>query len=431
MSPALAENHMEPEIAEVLDIAPVWSGHRVGFALLTHGSYQYVAFYDQHRRMTVAMRTLESDQWRFQKLDSQVGWDSHNYITMAVDADGRLHLSGNMHCVPLVYFRTRQPYDIRTFERIPQMVGEREKRCTYPKFYKGPADELIFAYRDGGSGNGVRIFNVYDTETQSWRRLLDTPLTDGRGRMNAYPVGPVRGPDGFYHLCWVWRDTPDCSTNHDLSYARSRDFVHWQTAAGSPIELPMTLNTPGLIVDPVPAKGGLINGNTKIGFDCRGRLIISYHKFYADGATQLYNARLENGCWKIYQTSDWDYRWYFQGGGSIQFEIHVSPASCDIEDRLIQPYSSRKHGSGTWQLDEQTLKPIGKVQRMRPWPGELSRLRSELPAMQVRRQSDAGASNLQKGRYFLRWETLGANRDRPRKQAPPATMLQLYRIRYR
>ncbi len=113
---------------------------------------------------------------------------------MAVDSKGYVHLAGNMHCAPLIYFRTGRPYDGTSFKRIDAMTGEKENRCTYPVFIRGADDEFIFRYRDGGSGNGIEIYNVYDSETQTWRRLLDKPLTDGRGRMNAYPRGPVKGP---------------------------------------------------------------------------------------------------------------------------------------------------------------------------------------------------------------------------------------------
>ena len=146
-------------------------------------------------------------------------------------------LEGGPHCVPLVYFRTAKPWDATTFERIEAMTGENEQRCTYPQFMRGADGRLVFHYRDGGSGNGNEIYNVYDPETKAWRRLLDRPLTDGQGKMNAYMSGPTRGPDGLFHLCWVWRDTPDCRTNHDPSYARSRDLMRWETVDGAPIEL--------------------------------------------------------------------------------------------------------------------------------------------------------------------------------------------------
>ena len=79
------------EVVEILDIAPVWSGHPVGFQLLTHDDTQFVAFYDVERRMTVGARPLDSKAWQFEQLPETVGWDSHNYITMAVDNDGHIH----------------------------------------------------------------------------------------------------------------------------------------------------------------------------------------------------------------------------------------------------------------------------------------------------------------------------------------------------
>src|SRR5262249_36508496 len=148
----------------------------VGFSLLRNGNHQYAAYYDPNRRLIVAGRTLDSAKWDSVALPEQLGWDSHNSIAMGVDQSGCLHLSGNMHVTPLVYFRTRLPYDINSFERIRNMVGSRESRCTYPKFRTGPAGELIFSYRDGQSGAGDDLYNVYDDRSRTWRRLLDQPL---------------------------------------------------------------------------------------------------------------------------------------------------------------------------------------------------------------------------------------------------------------
>jgi len=410
-----------------IDISPVWSGHPVAFSLLTHGNHQLVAFYDNQRRMTVAARTLDKSDWQFVRLPTSVGWDSHNSVTMAIDGEEQIHLSGNMHCVPLIYFRTTGPLDISSFERVPNMVGSQENRCTYPAFFRGARNELIFTYRDGGSGNGDQICNIYDPKTKTWRRLLDHPLTAGGGKMNAYLHGPVRDAAGVFHLCWVWRNTPDCATNHDLSYARSKDLVHWETSAGEPLNLPITVAT-AEIVDPVPVGGGMINGNTRLGFDSRNRPIISYHKFDEKGRTQLYNARLETGGWKTYQTSQWDYRWEFGGGGSIDFEISFGPVGVEPDGTLSQNYRHVKHGSGTWQLDEATLKPIGRIATRPPYPKELSAVESPVPGMRVRWANDLGESPEARAKYILRWETLGPNRDRPRKEIPPPTMLRLYEL---
>jgi hypothetical protein len=420
----------EMEVKNRVDIMPVWSGHPVGFCLLTHGKHQFVGFYDAERRMTVAARTLDSDKWQFVRLPERVGWDSHNSITMHIDDNGHIHLMGNMHAAPLVYFRMDKPYDITTFRRIDKMIGRNEKRLTYPRFFRGPANEMILTYRDGGSGRGNEFYNVYDHKTKTWRRLLDTPLTDGQGKMNAYPNGPTRGPDGYFHLCWVWRDTPGCETNHDPSYARSKDLVHWETADGKKVKLPMTINTPGLIIDPTPVKGGIINGNVQIGFDSKNRVIISYHKFDPAGKTPVYNARLENGKWKIYQTSNWDYRWYFHGGGTIIFEIRIGGVRVAPDGKLVQSYRHVKHGSGEWGLDEATLKPIGKVpSKASSRPKELNKVESTFQGMKVNWQQNIGPGGEPGVQYWLRWETLRQNRDQPRKPPhPKPSMLRVYKL---
>jgi len=54
------------------------------------------------------------------RLPTTLGWDSHNYVTMAVDARISPRL-GNMHGVPLIYFRTSEPLNIDTFAQVPSM----------------------------------------------------------------------------------------------------------------------------------------------------------------------------------------------------------------------------------------------------------------------------------------------------------------------
>jgi hypothetical protein len=417
-----------PCVLEKVEVGRVWSGHPVGFSLLTHGDRQFAAYYDADRHMTVASRKLDEKDWHRVRLPEELNWDSHNSVTFAIDCTGCLHLSGNMHVCPLVYFRTAKPLDIDTFERAP-MTGARENRVTYPAFLKGASEELIFTYRDGSSGNGDQIYNVYDIDQRAWHRLLDTPLCAGNGKMNAYLNGPVLGPDGWFHLCWVWRNTPDCETNHDVSYARSKDMVHWENGAGEALELPITVKAKGVVVDPIPPGGGVINGNTKVGFDHQNRPIVSYHKYDAAGRTQLYNARLEDGGWKIYQTSDWGYRWEFSGGGSISFEVGVSPVAAVAAGTLLQSFSHAKYGGGTWKLDAATLKPVGTVQNPNRLPEELGRLESSFPGMRIRRAEDLGGGPEPDTRFLLQWETLGPNRDRPREEAPPPSTLWLVKVK--
>lgn len=417
-------------IEQSWDIGEVPAGFPVRFCLLTAGETQYVAYYDQHRRMTVASRELGSSQWEYQVLPSKVGWDSHNYITMAVDNDGHLHVSGNMHCVPLIYFQTEQPGDLATLKRS-RMTGENEERCTYPKFMRDADHRLVFHYRDGGSGRGNEIYNVYDHKTKRWRRLMDRPLTDGQGLMNAYMIGPTRGPDGWFHMHWVWRDTPDCATNHHLSYARSKDLLRWESAFGNKIELPILLDQKSLWVDPIPSGGGIINGAHKLFFDADGRPILTYHKSDADGNMQIYAARPDGGQWRRQVLTDWRKPVTFSGRGSMGFiGISIGRLSRAEHGVLTMTYRHRDYGRGRLVLDEKTLRPLDRTIHITPrYPAELDQVQSEFAGAGIRRADDIGDSGDGTVHFMLQWETLGRNRDRPRKQPLPGpSMLRLYKL---
>ena len=412
----------------VIDTVPSW--FPVGFCLLTHEGRQYVSYYDAEHRMVVAARELEETAWEKVVLPSKVGWDSHNYVTMAVDARGELHLSGNMHAVPLIYFRTEKAGEITSLKRVA-MTGLDEERCTYPRFLTGADGKLLFTYRSGGSGNGYRVYNGYDPETRRWSRFLDTPLFDGEGKRNAYPHGPLRGPDGYFHVVWVWRDTPDCATNHHLSYARSRDLKQWETANGTPVKLPLTLAQEPLCVDPIPAHGGIINGCERLTFDRRDRPMISYHKADEAGHMQIYVTRFEDGEWRSRPITSWDREISFSGRGAMPFiGIRISGLQAVEPDLWTLTFRHRDHGSGRIFLDEETLTPQQRSVAVPPEiPPDLHRPGIEFEGVQVKTAADLGESGSPEVKYILRWEALPAHHDRPRQPPlPPASTLELVKL---
>ncbi len=418
-------------VAQVLDVAEVPADFPVGFCLLTAGDHQYVAYYDKDRQMTVASRTLDSDQWKYQVLPTSVGWDTHNYITMAVDNEGHLHVSGNMHCVPLIYFRTEKAGEISTLKKLP-MTGELEERVTYPKFLTNQNNDLIFTYRHGGSGNGINIYNRYDLETQSWARLLETPLFDGENKMNAYPLGPVRGPDGWFHVVWVWRDTPDCATNHHLSYVRSRDLIHWESIFGEPVGLPIKLGEEALWIDPIPSHGGIINGGAKLAFDSNNQPVINYHNSDGQENMQIYVARPEGDKWVIRQLTDWDKPVIFSGFGSVGFVgIRIGELIEAEPGLLTMTYRHRDYGTGRLVIDEKTLRPLHKTIHVVPeLPKEMGKVQSDFPGIGIQRAMDVGDSGSDDVRYMLQWETLDRNRDKARPPPlPDPGMMKLYKLR--
>ena len=426
-------------IVETIEIDSVWAGHPVGFSLLTQKDRQYIAYYNANRNMVVGQRNLDDPAFSLHVLpptsretaggtSTVLGWDSHNSVTLGIDPEGYIHLAGNMHVHPLTYFRSSEPGDISTLVQQMEMVGTNESRCTYPHFMNTREGELIFHYRDGGSGNGNEIYNIFQTGTKQWRRLLDTPLTHGQGLMNAYQSQPKLLADNWYHVYWVWRDTPDCSTNHDLSYIKSPDLKNWFNAFGEPVSLPVTIENRSVIVDPIPVKGGIINLAASLCFDEYEKPLFAYHKYDEAGNLQFYTARLTDKQWEIKQLTNWDYRWEFSGNGSITTEVWVGPF-VRREDGLYElGYDHVKYGKGTFLLDR-SLEICGEVKKPAPLQA-ISKLEGSFPGLGVRTAIDLGSSGEKNTRYLLKWETLPANRDKPRPEPwPEPSRLYLYKLR--
>jgi hypothetical protein len=213
-----------------------------------------------------------------------------------------------------------------------------------------------------------------------------------------------------------------------LSYARSKDLRHWETSAGKPLPLPIKLKD-SEIVDPVPQRGGILNTSVRLGFDNLQRPTISYHKSDAQGHTQPFIARLEAGRWALHQVADWPYRWDFGGGGALVVEISVSGVRAETDGRLTASFRHAKFGNGTWLLDPKTLRAIGQVKR-EEIPPPLAKVDGDFPGLQVQWANDSGDSGATGTCYKLRWETLDANRDRPREgPLPPPSLLRLVTIK--
>lgn len=441
-----------PEVVKIINVAPVWSAHETGRPdLVTRDEFQYVAYYDKDRYLTIAQRKLGSENWSYYMFPVQMGWatGSHAKLTLVLDRDGYIHISSyrrSLHQGPPtppqnIYYRSVRAHDIGEFERLVMISGE--EAPAYPTFITGPNDELYFTYRMGVSGRGDQIFNVYNHDTRTWERLYDTPLFDGQGRMNAYG-GPSLGPDGVWHATWVWRDTPDNATNHFVSYARSKDMRNWETIDGKPIQLPITSETEGVVVDPAGPGDGISNMTSGgLGWDRKKRTIRTYHKFDDDGNSQVFNARFQDGSWHIVQATDWNFRWNYEGIGALPSVVRVGNISKGEEGTLQLVVWSRQNGEELIILDEETLMPVKTIKpedapkrkeamlvpetnfQVEPNP---YLLRDGGP-MEVVLINDMGKSPERMIRYIARWENAGRNNDRPVPEPwPEPTMLRVYKI---
>lgn len=190
-------------------------------SLVTHGDRQYTAFYDAQGVMVLAARELGTEEWELHRTQySGNVKDAHNGISLGVDGDGVLHVAWDHHGHPLHYVRAVAAGSLELGEMMP-MVGVEESHVTYPEFCSMPDGDLIFAYRDGSSGNGNMVLNRYDNQSDTWSRVQSS-LIDGEGERNAYWQMCVDAEGGL-HVSWVWRETYNVETNHDLCYAYSPD----------------------------------------------------------------------------------------------------------------------------------------------------------------------------------------------------------------
>lgn len=241
-------------------------------AVTSFRSNQFAAFYDENSKVVITKRKLGAKNWEI-KQTNFVGntKDAHNSISLAVDGRGFLHLAWNQHNSPLQYVRSLKAESLNFSEYLP-MISEKENIVTYPEFYNLPDGNLLLLYRDGGSGNGNLVLNFYHAKKQKWSRVQEN-LIDGEGKRNAYPQMTI-DVKGTIHLSWVWRETPNVATNHDLCYAKSIDGGKtWQKSSGEKYVLPINAENSEYIWR-IPQNSELIN-QTSMTTDFRGNPYIA------------------------------------------------------------------------------------------------------------------------------------------------------------
>lgn len=282
----------------LIPIAPGWAKNSVNAtifrlnSLVTHEDHQVAAFYDEGGQVILSRRRLADRQWTIHEtgLTGNVR-DAHNCISLMVDGDGFLHLCWDHHNHPLRYVRSLASGSFDFTEKL-SMTGMAEEKVTYPQFYRLPGGDLLFFYRDGKSGDGNLMLNRYDLRTQTWTQVQHG-FVDGQGERNAYWQATI-DDQGTFHLSWVWRESPDVATNHDLCYARSTDGgVTWQKSSGERYTLPITVENAEIACS-IPQGHELIN-QTSMCADGQGRPYIAsywrppgtavpqYHLVYHDG----------------------------------------------------------------------------------------------------------------------------------------------------
>jgi hypothetical protein len=302
-----------------------WAGNSINAvifrknALVTHGRVQYMAYYDTTGHLCLAQREDACEIWKVHRTQHQGNiYDAHNTISIMTDGEGFLHACWNHHNSPLSYARSSAPLALDLGDK-QTMTDRLDRHVTYPEFHKLPNGNLIFLFRDGESGKGNLVINQYHTQTGRWTRLHNN-LIDGEGQRNAYWQACI-DPLGTIHLAWVWRETPDVASNHDMCYARSADGgLTWENTHGQPYRIPITAADAEYVCR-IPSNSELIN-QTSITTDRAGRPYIATYYREADSDIPQYHIFRHTGTdWQTVNTAFRRTAFTLRGAGTKSIPI--------------------------------------------------------------------------------------------------------------
>jgi len=315
-------------------------------SVVSHKGYQVVAYYDSVGFVVVAKRKLTTNNWQVQCTNFKGNVkDAHNAISIMIDGDGFIHLSWDHHGNVLHYSKSMQPLGLDFLPEMP-MTGVKEAKVTYPEFYRLANGDLLFFYRDGSSGNGNFIINKYSIATKNWQRLQDV-LIDGEGKRNAYWQACV-DVKGTIHISWVWRESADVASNHDMCYAASDDGgITWYKSNGTTYTLPITQATAEVVLA-IPQKSELIN-QTSMTTDEDGKpYIATYFKPKGSNVPQYRLIYFDGKNWQASQVSNRQTAFSLSGVGTKKVPIsrpQIIVGKANRKLTAIMLYRDEENGS--------------------------------------------------------------------------------------
>ena len=276
--------------------------------LLTHGDYQYAAWYrngaldepiilgrrsllnsdSQWESFSTGLNLIRGDRFDEQRSSSTptqtVPWDTHNAINLGISGDGRIHLAYDHHSNVLRYiqgdingstwnrtgvFGVDTQSAVRGLELDSFNPGDPQlPAVTYPRFATNPiTGDLVATYRLGQSGAGDLHIANYDASTGLWsdgREFITgndgvsfndfsvTGINNTSTSRNPYLNDITYGPDGSLHASFTWRETANGTANHNINYITSTDGgLTWLNDSGDQVAgigESVSISSPGIVI---------------------------------------------------------------------------------------------------------------------------------------------------------------------------------------
>jgi hypothetical protein len=278
--------------------------------IISAGNYQFVMYINADSIPVIAKRNINTNVWQTVLLDSLLGKvvtdingvDGHGNLSIGIDKNGYLHISGNEHNIALKYYVSKYPLDISAWENA-SMIGSEENSVTYPRFFTSPDSTLFFYYRNGTAGNGSSYINKYNGTT--WERQCQlTTDVDGDTTFSFYENRIVFDKLGRLHISGLWRAPGSAAFNQNICYFYSDDDgVTWYQTNGTSYSLPISQSASEPIFSTEDSVG-LIN-QVGMDVDSLNRPIFVYPLNDDDSNTQLFEFYLNSGIWHKRQLTNW------------------------------------------------------------------------------------------------------------------------------
>lgn len=304
-------------------------------SLVTHKGWQYAAFWDADRHVTVARRQLPEGMWEtasltdYQRTASgdrgKVGpiargfGSGHEKIAMGISSDGVVHLSFDQHGSTLRYRRSVEPIAETPQDHAwqPSLFGPTQNNLggpkivgvTYPSFCDDGKSFSLYIRHNGGSGSADSC--LFEYQNGQWivndpakAKFIDKNWSGGNRTVNAYPHA-IAVQDGRRHLTWCWRGTPEPDSTQDLCYAYSDDHGNtWKNNDGEIIGIRgqkfITADSPGVTALGIPAGRKYVNGGDMT-VDPTGRIQVVMRG--ADGTPRLFHRDPNSRQWRRHNIS--------------------------------------------------------------------------------------------------------------------------------
>lgn len=257
---------------------------------------------------TLNLATKESKKKTFE--DCILIIDTHNYIDMAIDNDGYVHIMANCHYSHLYYYYG----SVLDIDNVVVSNKLSSEVATYPQFmYLN--DVLYATYREMTSSSGKwkvykYVNNVFVATTTEYIADGTTTSPQACPYFQRWHIGN----DGYAYNAFCWRYGSDVKTNQDICFIKTNDFVTFYNYKNEALSLPITLdNFSNCQIESIPQNSGLINQRWIGACEINGNACVWYMKYDEKGYSNIYLDYFTDYVIHTIKLTQFDYHWKIYG----------------------------------------------------------------------------------------------------------------------